>query len=144
MNRAKIGDKVKVQYTGKLEGGTAPDTSQNGRSVELTLGNGNYIQGFEKGIVDMAIGDEITFIVPPEEAFGRRHEELIADVKKSDLPKNVPHVIGQTLNIQLPGDDPLQAVIAEIHKDLVTLDANHPLAGRTLVFDVKLLDIIRS
>lgn len=144
MIRAKIGDKVRVHYTGKLEGGTVPDTSQNSRSVEFTLGNGDYIQGFEKGIVDMAIGDEKTFIVPPEEAFGRSHEELMADVKKSDLPKNIPHVIGQTLNIKLPGDDPLQAIIISTHEDFVTLDANHPLAGRTLVFDVKLTDIVES
>ncbi|MCG2774536.1 MAG: FKBP-type peptidyl-prolyl cis-trans isomerase [Desulfobacterales bacterium] len=118
------------------------DTSQNRQPVELTLGSGDYIQSFEKGIIGMAVGDKKTFIVRPEEAFGVRHMELMADVKKSDLPVNIPHVIGQKLTIKLPEGDPIQAVISTTGEDSVTLDANHPLAGRTLVFDVKLVEIV--
>ena len=144
MIRAKIGDTVKVHYIGRLEGGTILDTSQNRQPVELTLGSGDYIQGFEKGIVDMAIGDKKNFMVPPEEAFGLNHKELMAHVKKTDLPENIPHVIGQELNIKLPGGDLIQAIIVSTDEDFVTLDANHPLAGRTLVFDVKLVEIVES
>ncbi len=142
MIRAKIGDKVKVHYTAKLEGGTVLDTSQNRQSVELTLGSGDYIQGFEKGIVGMAIGDKKNFMVPPEEAFGLRHMELITEVNKSDLPVNIIHVIGQELTIKSTGGDLIQAVISRTGEDSVTLDANHPLAGRTLVFDVKLVEVV--
>ncbi len=144
MIRAKIGDKVKVHYTGKLEGGTVLDTSQNRQPVELTPGSGDYIQGFEKGIVDMASGDKKIFMVPPEGAFGLRHMELITEVKKSDLPVNIPHVIGQELTIKSTGGDLIQAVISRTGEDSVTLDANHPLAGRVFVFDVKLVEIVES
>jgi peptidylprolyl isomerase len=144
MIRAKFGDKVKVHYTGKLEGGTVLDTSQEREPVEFALGDANFIPGVVKGIVGMAIGDIKTFVVPPEDAFGMRRKELMKAVKKSDLPENIPHVIGQELTIKLPGGDPIQAVIVSTDEDFVTLDANHPLAGRTLVFDVKLVEIVES
>lgn len=86
MIRAKFGDKVRVHYTGSLEGGTVFDTSQNRQPVEFTLGSGDFIQGFEKGIIGMAVGDKKAFTVRPEEAFGMRHMELITEVRKSDLP----------------------------------------------------------
>ena len=144
MIRAKIGDKVKVHYTGKLEAGTVLDTSQEREPVEFALGDANFIPGVVKGIVDMAIGDKKIFMVPPEGAFGLRHMELITEVKKSDLPVSIPHVIGQELTIKSTGGDLIQAVISRTGEDSVTLDANHPLAGRILVFDVKLVEIVES
>lgn len=90
----------------------------------------------------MAVGDKKTFIVRPEEAFGLRHMRLITEVWKSDLPANIPHVVGQELTIKSPGGDPIQAVISRTGEDFVTLDANHPLVGRTLVFDLKLVEVV--
>ena len=92
----------------------------------------------------MAIGDKKIFMVPPEGAFGLRHMELITEVKKSDLPVSIPHVIGQELTIKSTGGDLIQAVISRTGEDSVTLDANHPLSGIILVFDVKLVEIVES
>jgi FKBP-type peptidyl-prolyl cis-trans isomerase 2 len=144
MIRAKIGDKVKVHYTAKLEGGTVLDTSQEREPIEFALVDADFIPGVVKGIVGMAIGDKKTFEVPPEDAFGTRRKELMKAVKKSDLPENIPHVVGQELTTKSPSGDPIQAVISRIDEDSVILDTNHPLAGRSLVFDVKLVEIVES
>jgi peptidylprolyl isomerase len=144
MDRARIGDTVKVHYMGSLEDGTVLDSSQDREPVELTLGSGDYIPGFERGIVGMAIGEQKTFMVSTEEAFGRRHKELTASVKKSDLPENVPHIVGQELTLKLPAGQPIQTIISRIDGETITLDANHPLAGKTLVFSAELVGIDAS
>jgi FKBP-type peptidyl-prolyl cis-trans isomerase 2 len=142
MHRAKIGDTVNVHYMGSLEDGTVLDTSQDREPVKLTLGSGDYIPGFEKEIVGMAIGEQKSFIVSPEEAFGLRHKELMACMKRSDLPENVPHIVGQELTLKVPAGQPIQAIISRIDGETIILDANHPLAGRTLVFSAQLVGIV--
>jgi peptidylprolyl isomerase len=144
MGRAKIGDTVKVHYMGSLEDGTVLDTSQDRDPVQLTLGSGDYIHGFEKGIVGMAIGEKKSFIVSPEEAFGLRHKELTACLKRSDLPENVPHVVGQELTLKCADDRPIQAIISGIEGENILLDANHPLAGKTLIFSAELIGIVTT
>lgn len=141
MNQAKNGDRVKVHYTGKLEDNLVFDFSQNHEPLEFTIGTESVIPGFEKGIVGMKTGDTKTIIIQPEEAYGPRHEELVVNVKKSDFSENITPAIGQQLQIREQDDNYIDVIITDIDEDTVTLDANHPLAGRTLLFDVKLVAI---
>lgn len=139
MSQVKHGDRVKVHFTGRLENGEVFSDSKDDEPFEFTLGSGELIPGFEKGIIDMKVGDTKTITVPPEEAFGPRHEELMFAFKKSDFP--ITPVIGQQLQIRRKEGDPIKVTVADTDEDTVTLDANHPLAGNTLFFDVELVEI---
>jgi peptidylprolyl isomerase len=142
MSRAKNGDKVKVHYTGKLEDGRKVVTSKDGQPLEFTIGNGRVIPGLEKSVIGMETGDTKTIKLPPEEGFGLRHEELVVDVKKSEFHEEVKPAIGEQLNAQDPNGNLITMTITDVDEDTVTLDANHPLAGRTLTFSVELIEII--
>jgi peptidylprolyl isomerase len=139
MSQAENGDTVKVHFRGRLENGEVFSNSKDDQPVECTLGSGELIAGFEKGIIGMEVGDTKTIELPPEEAFGQRHEELLFRIKKSDFP--ITPVIGQQLQIRRRGGDLIKVTVAEADEDTVTLDANHPLAGNTLFFDVELVEI---
>ena len=141
MSKAKGGDTVKVHFTGKLESGEVFADSRDGEPFEFLLGEGNVIPGFENGILGMEVGEKKTITVPPGEAYGQRSEELIANIKKDDLPEDVSPVIGQKLKMQAPDGGYIDLVIAAMDEDSITLDANHPLAGNTLVFHVELVQI---
>ena len=103
MRQAKIGDTVKVHYTARHETGSIIDTSQDREPLTVTLRSGDLIPGFVKGIVGMAVGDTKTIILPPEEAFGSWHEELVAHVKTRDLPLNTKPFISKELTLEQPG-----------------------------------------
>ncbi len=141
MSQAKDGDTVKVHYTGKLENGTVFDTSTDRQPLELTLGSGKIIPGFEKGITGMGVGDTKTITVLPEEAYGPSRKELIVDIKKTDLPEDITPAIGKELQVQQKDGNPIEITITDMDEDTVTLDANHPLAGNTLLFEVELVEI---
>ncbi len=141
MSKAKDGDTVKVHYTGKLENGTVFDTSTDRQPLELTLGSGKIIPGFEKGITGMGVGDRKTITVLPEEAYGPSRKELIVDIKKTDLPEDITPAIGKQLQVQQKDGNPIEITITDMDEDTVTLDANHPLAGNTLLFEVELVEI---
>jgi peptidylprolyl isomerase len=138
MSHAKNGDTVKVHLTGRLENGDIFSKPED-EPFEFTLGSGELIPGFEKGIVGMEVGEIKKITVPPEEAYGLRQEKLLFDLKKSDL--DVTPVIGQHLQIRRSGGDLLKVTVAGVDEDTVTLDANHPFAGKTLLFEVKLVEI---
>ena len=140
MNQARNGDTVKVHFTGRLENGEVFSKPKEDEPFEFTLGSGELIPGFEKGIVGMEVGETKTITSPPEEAFGPRHEQFLFDLRKSDLP--VTPVIGQRLQIQRRSGDLLKVTVAGVDEDTVTLDANHPSAGNTLFFEVKLVEIV--
>ena len=143
MAQAQSGDKVKVHYTGKFEDDTVFDTSKDKEPLEFMIGSGEVIPGFEKSIIGMEEGEEKTIIIPPEEAYGPKREELILKREKSEFPENIRPVVGKQVGIRLNQPDvPLiNAIITEVSEDTVTLDANHPLAGKTLVFDIELVGI---
>ncbi len=141
MSQAKNGDTVKVHYTGKLENGTVFDTSKDRQPLEFTIGSGGIIPGFEKGIIGMEIGDTKTITVPPEEAYGPRRKDLVVDMKKTDLPEDITPAIGKRLRMQQKDGNPIEITITDMDEDTVTLDANHPLAGNRLVFEVELVEI---
>jgi FKBP-type peptidyl-prolyl cis-trans isomerases 2 len=141
MSLAKNGDKVKVHFTGKLENGKIFDSSKDSKPLEFTIGTGEMMPGFEKAIIGMTMGGTKAFTVLPEEAYGSRREELVATVEKSHFPPDSTPIIGQPLQITLPAEKVLDLLITGIDGDMVTIDANHPLAGEALLFEVELVEI---
>ena len=141
MSKVKDGDTVKVHYTGKLEDGTVFDSSKEGEPLELTIGAGNVIEGFEKGVIGMERGSSKTVTIPPEKAYGSMNEELVAKVKKENIPENVTPAIGEQLQLKQQDGNIVNVTITEMRGDTVTLDANHPLSGKTLIFDIELVEI---
>ena len=141
MSKVNDGDTVKVHYTGKLENGDVFDSSREREPFEFTVGNKAVIPGFEKGVVGMGVGDTKTIEIPPEEAYGAKQDELVVEVQKSELPDDITPTIGQRLQIKQQDGNPIVVTITELTDDSITLDANHPLAGYTLFFDVELVDI---
>ncbi|NIM91841.1 MAG: peptidylprolyl isomerase [Candidatus Aminicenantes bacterium] len=143
MAQAKNGDKIKVHYTGKFEDGTVFDTSEERGPLEFTIGEGEVIPGFEKSIVGMEVDEKKTVTISPEEAYGPRREELIWERKKSEFPEGITPAVGKQVGVRLNQPDAplINAIITDVSEDTVTLDANHPLAGKTLVFDIELVGI---
>lgn len=141
MSKVKDGDTVKVHYTGKLENGDVFDSSRERDPFEFTVGNKAVIPGFEKGVVGMGVGDTKKIEIPPEEAYGAKQDELVVVVKKSEFPEDITPSIGQRLQIKQQDGNPVVVTITDLTEDNITLDANHPLAGYTLFFDVELIDI---
>ena len=141
MTRAKNGDTVKVHYMGRLEDGRVFETTKNHQPLEFVMGSGKIIPGFEKSVLGMEVGDTKTIRIPPDEAYGPRRQDLIVDIKKSDFPDNIRPAIGQRLQIRQPNGHFIDVIIMDMNEDLVTLDANHPLAGNSLIFDVELVEI---
>ncbi|UCB49267.1 MAG: peptidylprolyl isomerase [Deltaproteobacteria bacterium] len=141
MSKVKSGDTVKVHYTGKLENGDVFDSSREQEPFEFTVGNKAVIPGFEKGVVGMEVGDTKTIEIPPEEAYGAKQDELVVEVKKSEFPDDITPSIGQRLQIKQQNGNPIVVTITDLTEDSITLDANHPLAGYTLFFDVEVVDI---
>jgi peptidylprolyl isomerase len=141
MSQAKNGDTVKMHFTGRLANGEVFTRSEDESPLELTLGTGELIPGVERGILGMEVGEKKTITVPPEQAYGPRQEELVVQVKRSDLPEHITPTIGKPLRIRQSDGNDIQVFIADISEHTVTLDANHPLAGLTLFFDLELVEI---
>ncbi len=141
MSKVKEGDKVKVHYTGKLEDGTVFDTSENKPPFEFEVGGGQVIPGFEKGVVGMEVGDKKTIKVEPDEAYGPVRNELIAQVNRSDFPEHITPEVGQQLQLTQPDNSVVNVTVTELTDEKATLDANHPLAGKPLSFDVELVEV---
>lgn len=141
MTQAKNGDAVNVHYVGRFENGRVFDTSLGGPPLKVKIGSGKFIPSFEEAIIGMNIGDTKTVTITPEEAYEPRLNELVLDVKKSDLPESIVPHIGQKLHIWRPDTDIVHAIVTDISEDTVTIDANHPLAGTRLTFDVELVAI---
>ena len=142
MAEAKLGDTVKIHFTGKLQDETVIETSKDRDPLEFKIGDGNVIPGLEQGVIGMAAGDKKTIAVSPEEGFGKQQEDLVVDLKKSEFPEDVEFAVGAYLNIETSDSKEFKAKVVEIKEDTVTLDANHPLAGITINYDVELLEIV--
>ena len=141
MAEAKVGDTVKIHFTGKLQDETVIETSKDRDPLEFKIGDGNVIPGLEQGVIGMAAGDKKTIAISPEDAFGQPQEDLVVDIKKSELPKDVELAAGAYLNIESSNGKEFKAKVVEIKEDTVTLDANHPLAWVTINYDVELIEI---
>jgi peptidylprolyl isomerase len=141
MSKAKSGDKVKLHYTGKVKDGEVFGTSRDREPLEFSIGSGSMIRGVEEGIIGMEIGDRRSIEIEPDEAFGPRREELTVDMKKSEFPGDMTFTVGESIPLQRQNGNFILVMVKDVKEDAITLDANHPLAGRTLVFDVELLEI---
>jgi FKBP-type peptidyl-prolyl cis-trans isomerase 2 len=140
MLKTKQGDTVKVNYTGKLEDGTIFDTSlvEGREPLTATLGEGHLIKGFEDALYDMSEGESKTITLKPEEAYGEPKDFMISEVPLNQLPEGVK--VGEMLQGQGP-QGPINVKVTEIKEDVAVVDANHPLAGKTLQFDLELVGI---
>jgi peptidylprolyl isomerase len=141
MVQAKLGDTVRVHYTGKLDDGTVFDSSLNAEPLEFTLGDGNIIAGFEKAVMGMSPGDSKTEIIPAEQAYGAYQESMVLVVDRAQMPPDMQPEVGQQLEIRQPSGQTIPVVITDVSEADVTLDANHPLAGEDLTFDIQLVEI---
>lgn len=141
MSQAKSGDRVTVHYTGRLEDGTVFDTSVGRDPLQFSIGGGDIIPGFEQAVMGMSPGDSKTETIPAENAYGDHHNEMVVVVDRQQIPEDMPLSIGQQLQVQQPGGEVIPVMITEISEAEVTLDANHPLAGETLIFDIELVAI---
>jgi peptidylprolyl isomerase len=142
MIQAKDGDTVQVNYTGTLADGTIFDSTIERGPLEFTLGAGQVIDGFNNGIQGMAVGDHKTIQIPVEAGYGPYHEEHVFTVDRTDFPDELHLEVGATLNMHEEGNPQVVPVIVRaISDDSVILDANHPLAGQALTFDVELVEI---
>ncbi|MGA1875287.1 MAG: FKBP-type peptidyl-prolyl cis-trans isomerase [bacterium] len=141
MARAKVGDLVKVHYTEFLKDGTVLDSSAGKDPLEFTLGDGMLIPGFENAVVGMNEGDSKSFSIPPEQAYGQYREELILTLNKSQIPSHIDPQIGMVLQVRSVGGAVNHFIITDITDDMITLDGNHPLAGKELNFEVELVKI---
>lgn len=141
MSKAKDGDTVKVHYTGTLENGEVFDTSREREPLEFKLGEGQLIPGFEKAVIGMAEGDSTKVDIPSDEAYGEAREDLVIKVPKDQLPEDVEPQIGMQLQVNQPNGQPIPVRITEVGEAELTLDANHPLAGKDLSFNIELVEV---
>lgn len=141
MSKAKDGDTVKVHYTGTLENGEVFDTSQEREPLEFQLGQGQLIPGFEKAVIGMSEGDSTTVDIPSDEAYGEVREDLVINVPKDQLPDDVEPQVGMQLQVNQQNGQPIPVRVTEIKDEELVLDANHPLAGKDLTFEIELLEV---
>jgi peptidylprolyl isomerase len=144
MSQAKSGDTVKIHYTGTLDDGTQFDSSSGRDPLQFTLGSGQVIPGFEKAVEGMTVGDSKTVNIPPEQAYGPRHDQMIQEVPKTALPDDLEPVEGMALQAQGQDGKVINLTITAVQDDSITVDGNHPLAGKALNFDIELVDIACS
>lgn len=141
MATAENGKTVKVHYTGKLESGDVFDSSKDKDPLEFTMGAGQMIPGFEKGIVGMAEGETKTVTVSPEDGYGEKRDDLIAVYDKSMFPPEIDLKEGMLLESKTDSGQVIPLVVEKIEGDQVTLDANHFLSGKTLIFEIELISV---
>lgn len=144
MAQAKKGDTVKVHYTGSLEDGTVFDSSQNRDPLEFTIGEGKLISGFEYAVEGMNSGEAKTEKIPAGKAYGPRVKELVVEVEKEQIPPNLTPEVGQQLQMRRDDGRIIPVTITGVSESKVTLDANHPLAGKDLVFKIELLEVAQQ
>ncbi len=141
MSKVTGNETVKLHYTGKLNDGQVFDSSLEREPLEVTLGEGKLIPGFEKGLVDMEINEKKTITIPKEEAYGEIHKELFHSVPKDKLPQEIAPEVGMGLTSQNPDGTQQELRVVEVNDDHIVVDANHPLAGQDLTFELELLEI---
>lgn len=141
MAPAKIGDCVKIHYTGKLDDDTVFDSSTNRDPLQFTLGEGKVIPGFEEAVVGMSPGESKTTIIPVDKAYGPRHKEMVMVVDKNQLPAELEPKVNQQLQMSRDDGARFTVTVTDISESSVTLDANHPLAGKDLTFDIELVEV---
>ena len=142
MTQAKSGDTVRIHYTGTLDNGTQFDSSDGRDPLEFALGGGQVIPGFDSAVDGMAVGENKSVTIQPDQAYGERHEQLVQQVPRSALPEDLEPQVGMGLQSQSPDGQVMNLVITEVADETITVDANHPLAGQALTFAIELVEIV--
>jgi peptidylprolyl isomerase len=141
MTQAKNGDTVKIHYTGKLSDGAVFDTSNNKDPLQFTVGKGQVIEGFDEAVTGMVVGETKTAEIPCEKGYGPRNDNMIIVVDKKQVPPDLKPEVGQRLEVGSASGELLAVTVIEVDEENITLDANPPLAGEDLTFDLELLEI---
>lgn len=141
MAHPRSGDKVKIHYTGRLDDGRVFDSSKERTPIELTVGEERLLPGFEEALTGMEPGDERTVKIPADRAFGPHRPELMLSVGRDELPEHIKPQVGQQLQMQQGNGEVAVVTVAEVSDEQVTIDANHPLAGQDLTFDLELVEV---
>jgi len=169
MAQAKTGDKVTVHYTGRLEDGSVFDSSegaaeqpyehdcccgsktdgdacggdkQGAEPLEFVIGAGQLIPKFEAAVIGLKRGESVTVVIPVDEAYGQRAEEMVAVIERSEIPPDINPEPGHQMEVILEDGSPFPVLVTEVTESTITLDGNHPLAGRDLTFSIRLVDIL--
>lgn len=140
--QAKNGNTVQVHYTGKLADGTIFDSSVGREPLEFTLGAGQLIPGFEKAVLGMKVGEKKIVTIPADEAYGPHRDEQVVEIPREELPSDLTPQVGQQLVVTQQDGRQIIVVITEVSDKTVTIDANHPLAGKDLTFEIELVKIL--
>lgn len=141
MTQAKHGDKVRIHYTGKLGDGTVFDSSGENDPLEFVIGKGDVIKGLEEAVVGMGAGESKVVQVEAEKAFGAYKKEMVVAVERSHFPPDLKIEAGQLLQVPQEGGKTVVVTVAEADDSTVMLDVNHPLAGKDITLDIRLVDI---
>ena len=143
MEQVKEGDVVRVHYTGKLTNGEQFDSSNGREPLEFTVGAGQMIKGFDDAMPGMSVGEKKTINILPENAYGLKDEQSVIEFPISNIPAEMKLDVGMQLQLRNEAGQPFPVTVAEIKDDVIILDANHSLAGKELVFDIELIEIVK-
>ena len=141
MQQVKSGDTVRVHYHGKLTDGSTFDSSEGREPLEFTVGTGQVIKGFDDAMVNMGVGEKKTVQIPVDHAYGERNDDMIMEYPKTEFPADMTPAVGMELHMSDNSGNVFPVVIAEVKDETVLLDANHPLAGEDLTFEIELVSI---
>ena len=142
MAQVKSGDTVKVHYHGRLTDGTTFDSSEGRDPLEFEVGSGNVIAGFDDGVTGMSVGDKKTINIPVDQAYGPKQDDLLMEFPSDRFPEDMVPEVGMQLNMSNGAGQNFPVIIREVREGSVILDANHPLAGEDLTFDLELVEIV--
>ena len=141
MTEAKKNDTVQVHYTGKLDDGTVFDSSREREPLTFTLGTGQVIPGFDAALDGMEVGDSKTVRIPADQAYGERRDDLVLEVTLDQFPPGANPEVGQQFELRTQSGQPIPATVTDVSEETAKLDANHPLAGKTLTFELELVAV---
>lgn len=142
MGKAKSGDSVKVNYTGKLDDGSIFDSSDGGDPLEFTIGTGQILPKFEEAVVGMEPGEKTTTAIKAEDAYGAHRPEMVFEVERTNFPEDVSLKLGDRFQIPQPDGEVISVTVVSVTETKVSLDANHPMAGKDLNFEIELVEIV--
>jgi peptidylprolyl isomerase len=138
----KDGDEISIHYTGRLEDGEIFDSSQGRQPLTFTVGSGQLIKGFDHAVIGMTAGEKKTVTLSPADGYGERKEDLFVDLQKKYIPEGMDLEVGMVVELSDGGQNRVPAFVQEIHEEFVRMDLNHYLAGKVLIFDIEIINIV--
>ncbi len=141
MAQPQEGNTVSIHYTGRLEDGTVFDSSEGNDPLTFTIGAGQVIPGFEKAVLGLEPGQKGTTTIPPEEGYGAPSDNMVVELPRTQLPEGINPEVGQHFQLSLEDGTQLPVIVTALSAESITFDANHPLAGKTLIFDIELVNV---